>query len=191
MRAKTFVLSMLTLAGLAVSAVPASAFWWHLRKHGHCNKYSTFIVCRPYNAFTPVFSGSLICDGCCPFSCPGGHGGASCSPVLGNPLLGGMCGHDMGACNAPFAGGAYAGGMHPSMWVGQPMPGPTLPAYAPTNVPPGPNQFAPPPPMPTNTQTYAPMNVGYPIQPANYQGQYYYPMSYPMQQQVPAYWYGN
>lgn len=179
MRLKPFVVA-LSLAGLALSAAPASA-WWLMRKHG-INRYSTVVVCRPYNAFTPVCSGSLVCDGCCPFSCPQMPSGAACSPLLGNPMLG-MCYNPAG-----MAGMAQA----PQMGYGQPM------GYGPAMAMPGQQFQAPmPAPMPPQQQTYMPMP--YQVQPANYQ-QGYYPVYYPIYpdpmtinpyQQVPSYWYGN
>jgi hypothetical protein len=174
MKLKLSVLTALTLASVALSAAPASAWWLH--HNCGCNRYSTVIVCRPYNAFTPVCSGSLVCDGCCPFSCPNLPSGACCSPTLGNPLLS-MC-HDPAGIN----GGQY---MMQPMMQGPPM---AMPGQ----------QFQGPMPMPANMQqTQAPMP--YPVQPANYQ-QGYYPVyytpyanpmaAYPYQQQAPAYWYG-
>ncbi|MCI0684838.1 MAG: hypothetical protein L0Y71_22300 [Gemmataceae bacterium] len=171
MKLKLLVLTALSLTGVALSAAPASAWWFC--KHG-INRYSTVIVCRPYNAFTPVCSGSLVCDGCCPFSCPGLPNGASCSPHLGNPMLG-LC-YDPAALQA----------MQPRM----PHPAMTMPAA---------QQFQAP--MPAGQQTQMPMS--YPVQPAGYQGYYpqaHYPMYYPYAgayagqmnpyQQAPAYWYG-
>jgi len=162
MKLKLCVLTALSLAGLALSATPASAWW--LCHHCDCNRYSTVIVCRPYNAFTPVCSGSLVCDGCCPFSCPNLPSGAACGPVLGNPMLG--LSNDMVGINNVYQ---------------QPYQQPMM-MQAPAPV-------MPPPQLPVNMQTQAPM--GYPVQPTGYQ-QGYYPMYYPMTpaQQVPGYRYG-
>src|SRR5436190_227234 len=115
MKLKLFTLAALSLAGLGLSARPASAWWWQLHQHG-INRYSTVIVCRPYNAFTPCCAGSMVCDGCCPFSCPNTAPGACCSPILGNPLLG-MCGDPMGY-------NSYAQGPMPG--AGMMMPGPGM-----------------------------------------------------------------
>ena len=168
MKLKMYVLTALSLACLGLSARPASAWWLH---RCGCNRYSTIIVCRPYNAFTPVCSGSMVCDGCCPFACPNCAPGACCSPALTNPLL--------SMCNDPAGIYGYAQAQ-PMMMAPQAMP---MPAP----------QFQAPVPVPTQ-QTQAPMN--YNLQPAAYQQGYpaYYPL-YPAPmnvnpyQQAPAYWY--
>ncbi|GEM_PF-5660472 len=175
MKLKLFVLTALSLAGLALSAAPASAWW--LQRHCGINRYSTVVVCRPYNAFTPVCSGSLVCDGCCPFSCPQLPRGAACSPVLGNPLL--------AMCNDPAGINAAACQMQPMMMMQAPamaMPQQQLPMNM---------------QVPMNMQAQMPM--AYQVMPAGYQQSmtpvYYQVMPAPMSvnpyQQVPAYWYGN
>lgn len=68
--------------------------------HGHCGCCgcgAKFCV-RQYNAFSPVCSGTVFCDGCCPFgACGGGYGGYG---GFGAP---GMCGP--GGCGVmPFSG---------------------------------------------------------------------------------------
>ncbi len=66
---------------------------------GCCGCGAKFCV-RQYNAFSPVCSGTVFCDGCCPFgACGGGYGGyggfGACA--------GGMCGP--GGCGVmPFSG---------------------------------------------------------------------------------------
>ncbi|MCS7044789.1 MAG: hypothetical protein NZO58_00380 [Gemmataceae bacterium] len=170
MKMKMFALAALSLAGWAVSAAPASAWWWHY-KHG-INRYSTVIVCRPYNAFTPVCAGSLVCDGCCPFSCPHLPTGASCHAGICNPLL-----------------GLYAVAPHHA-WHGQPLPGSPAPDASAPN-------FTPPPPQPGQAQL--PVGYGQPHMAAGYHPGVYpvyhallptptYPNFY---QQAPAYWYGR
>ena len=174
MKLKFFVLTAFSLAGAALTAAPASAGW--LLRHfcgGH--RCETVIVCRPYNAFTPVCSGSMVCDGCCPFPFPGMHNGGCHGPGCGgNPLLG--LGHDPVGLQA----------MQQPMLM--PHPAVAMP----------PQQFQVPMPAPQQTQ----MPMTYPIHPAAYQ-QGYYPMYYPAYQhpahqqqmvnpyqQAPAYWYG-
>lgn len=166
MKVKLLVLTALSLAGVALSAAPASA-WWLLPRHHGINRFSTVIVCRPYNAFTPVCHGSMVCDGCCPFSCPGLPSGAHCGPGLSNPMLG-LC-HDPAGLQA----------MH------QPM---MMPQYALPQ-----QQFQAPAPAAQQTQ----MPAAYPVHPAAYQQGYYpmYYPAYQQQmihprQQAPAYWYG-
>ncbi len=174
MKLKTYLLTALSLACLGLSARPASAWWLGLHRCG-CNRYSTIVVCRPYNAFTPVCAGSMVCDGCCPFSCPSCGPGACCSPVLGNPML------SMAYDPAGISG--FAGGYAPGYGAAQPMM--MAPAGVPTTAP----QFQAPAPVPTQ-QTQMQMNWN--VQPAAYQQGYfpaYYPVNVNPYQQAPAYWY--
>jgi hypothetical protein len=203
MKSKIYVWSLLSVVGMAVAATPASAFWWLFHKHHGIHRHSTVIVCRPYNAFTPVCSGNIVCDGCCPFNGMAGHMGGGCDH------MGGACGmgHDMASLGGPV-GGMHLGmpgvAPHPSAYVGAPMPTPGYypmhglpvvpnyqPAFQPTYQPNYQPNFQPQQAPIPNTQTYAPMNQGYPVQPANFQQQnpVYYSL-YPMHQ-VPSYWYGN
>jgi hypothetical protein len=140
----------------------------------HHNRCVTHITCRPYNAFTPICWGNLVCDGCCPSPC--GSGG--CMPMgCGMPSYAGMgCGMPcMGPSCSPQQG--YAGDMAPA----QPMP----------NIRTTP--FTPPMPMPSGpgtTMVYPYNNVSQ----ANYY-QYvpqYYPNYYTPNyyQPAPYYWYG-
>ncbi|HTU93772.1 MAG TPA: hypothetical protein VMF69_27075 [Gemmataceae bacterium] len=66
---------------------------------GCCGCGAKFCV-RQYNAFSPVCSGTVFCDGCCPFgACGGGYGGYG---GFGG-CAGGMCGP--GGCGVmPFTG---------------------------------------------------------------------------------------
>ena len=76
--------SILGLAALGLSAAPSQAWTFGLIPH-HCWPCSCFgcgcdkccgTVCiRPYNAFSPVASGSMCFDGCNPFCCGGYSGG--------------------------------------------------------------------------------------------------------------------
>jgi hypothetical protein len=194
MKSKLLLLPLLSLAGLAAAAAPAQA--WHLFGHGHgIHRHSTVIVCRPYNAFTPVCYGNMVCDGCCPF--PGiGHGGHGYG---GDVCADGVCGpfHGNGIHPNGFYGGEVAGPIgvpHPSQYIGAPMP---LPGQQPIILPPGAQVF-PPQPLPANTQTFAP-RPGYQVAPTNHRAQY--PLFYPIPtnvggqqvpaQQAPAYWQGN
>ena len=185
MKLKLYALTALSLAGLAMSATPASA-WFLCRNHG-CNRFSTVIVCRPYNAFTPVCSGSLVCDGCCPFSCPQLPSGASCSPMLGNPMLG--MAHNPSAINSPYAMQMM---QTPPSFLNGPYALPGM-QPAPIGALPAPQQFQGP--VPTSNQQPQPM-LPQQLQPAAY-NQAYYPAYYPTYQrpmnpyqQVPSYWYG-
>jgi hypothetical protein len=195
MKLKQYIVTALSLAGIALSAAPVSA--WFFNKHHHgINRFSTVIVCRPYNAFTPVCSGNLVCDGCCPFSCPQMPTGASCSPMLGNPMLGLSHGHS--GINSPYA-------MHMMQQTPSFINGPYATPYPTQMMDSVPSMALPAPqfqaPLPTYPQqSRLPMQRSF--QPtgysqAHYQG--YYPMvprpmsASPYQvpyQQAPAYWYG-
>jgi hypothetical protein len=90
--------ALLALGISALSAQSASAGAFGLFYHnccwgccGGCN-----VCLRPYNAFTPVVSGNLCCDGCVPFCPTGAYAGGACGPVGAGPLCGGAC--DGGAC---------------------------------------------------------------------------------------------
>src|SRR5260370_30639585 len=80
MRMKTIVIGLLSLGAFAASVQPVRAFlcWRHC-----CCKYSTYICCRPYNAFTPTCYGSITCNGCCPMQFS--NGGPFCPPPLPPP----------------------------------------------------------------------------------------------------------
>jgi hypothetical protein len=152
----------LVLAGLALSATQASAFFCHKPWRFRCHRYATHITCRPYNAFTPICWGNLVCDGCCPNPCGVAAGCLPFNYMGGWPAFAGT----MGGCAAPVLG----------------VP-PTAPA--------APGTFTPPPPAPA-TNSYYPgaynpyafnpyvnpygvMRVGY--HPA-YPGYYYNPYAY-------------
>jgi hypothetical protein len=88
---------ILTAAFLAVgltnlSATPASAGAFGLFYHSCCCCCGGCTVClRPYNAFTPVVSGNLCCDGCVPFCPTGAYAGGACGPLGCGPLMGPGC----------------------------------------------------------------------------------------------------
>jgi hypothetical protein len=216
MKLRSLIVTALSLAGLGASAAPASACWlWDKCFGNKCgiNRYSTVVVCRPYNAFTPVCAGSLVCDGCCPFSCPQLPAGANCRPLLGNPMLSmcydpaGMAGlGGIGPVVPPYAvahGPYYPhhGVHHPHHGGYHPHPGAYFGGSGPQFTPGGAEfsdpaqqfQAPAPTPVPPGSQTRAPM--GYTVQPANYYPGYYpaySPISSgaPASQPAPAYWYG-
>src|SRR5712692_5771129 len=93
MKIKNYVIGLLSLAALGAGVQQAAAFFG---RDCCCNKYCTTICCRPYNAFTPVCFGSIVCDGCCPLqSCtPPSYCGAprcwspaSCTPSYCSPAF--------------------------------------------------------------------------------------------------------
>ncbi len=177
------------------------------------NRYTTQITCRPYNAFTPICWGNLVCDGCCPNPC--GVAGGCLPMTMGTPPFpcnGCGCGPMMGGgcCPMPFTGGGCgsegccASDMGPMMAMppvtSRPMPYPQPQQMPPNNPNPG---FQGPMPMPVgpNTTMMYPQNPG--VAQAAYQ-QPYYPMPYPnysmptyynpyagWQQPMPYYWYGG
>src|SRR5581483_2173642 len=86
MKRQHATLGLLSLAVLGICAPQGSAFWF-CKDRGYL-KYSTYIVCRPYNAFSPICSGSITCDGCCPSF--GGclpMGGCGYSPMCAPPMV--------------------------------------------------------------------------------------------------------
>jgi hypothetical protein len=169
--------SVLALAGLGLCAAPSQAWTFGLIPYhcwpcggcSGCGKCCGMICIRPYNAFSPVASGSMCFDGCNPFcggGCPGGYPG--------------MC---PGGCRGPGPGG-YAGG-YPGDYAGGPadMSLPDSEGYTVTadptvpSAPAGP-ALAQPPAAPTpvaapGTGAYV-MPRGGPIQPAGAYG--YAPM---------------
>ncbi len=184
MKLKLFALGGLCLVGWALSACQASAFG----VFPHCfHKNYSVIVCRPYNAFTPICCGNVVCDGCCP------------SPYCGGP----SCQLPIQNCFAPACGGLTYG---PNSFVPYAVSQPQMmqtPAIPTQNAP----SFTPPPPLPNTV--YNQTSMGYPaqgmvpVQPASYYPPQYptyptnfypvnnYPMVPPMPMQVPSYWYGQ
>ncbi len=227
MKRKILAFGVLSLCAVALIAAETHAFFGLLHPHhpyslwNHHNRYTTHITCRPYNAFTPICWGNLVCDGCCPSPC-GVAGGClpmniGAPPWCGNygmsgmpcaaPCMGGSCGPD-GACASdmpPQMGMQPYMGMQPQM--GMPIPDVrTAPFMPPTPMPAGPGQvgYRPyanaqpmqmPMPMPWNGVAQANYSPNY--YPAPQQGYYPMPMGYQPQpmwgypQQIPYYWYGQ
>lgn len=166
---------------LVVSAfVSATSFAGHtfglFYHHGCCNCGAKFCV-RQYNAFSPVCSGTVFCDGCCPFG-PSGCG------------YGGNGGCANGACGVPFMGnlgcgdGSCLGSLPPSE------PAPNAPAT--TNA----NPIVSPEPMPAIPTSKAVGNRN--IQNATFRSVGYTPAAntpapvrmQPQMMAAPSYW-GN
>jgi hypothetical protein len=121
-----------------------SPFSRHSLWHPH-NRYVTQITVRPYNAFTPIAWGNLVCDGCVPNPCGVSAGVLPMSfgvpPFAANGMMPApMCGGD--AC--------CAGDMHH---------GPIMNAL-PYGLPPGPHVPMPYGPMPHGPMPYGPMPHG-------------------------------
>ena len=193
MKRKILAFGLFSLCSLAMFAGESQAFFGLLSPyhpsslwHRH-NRYVTHITCRPYNAFTPICWGNLVCDGCNPSPCGVASG---CLPMqIGVPPWASA------GCGMP----SMAGGYMPSYSQASDMPmmhhGPQMPMPDIRSQP-----FMPPAPMPLApgaTMMYPPTGVSQ----ANYnpympqQPQYYMPNYYnPYQgwsQPVPYYWYGN
>jgi hypothetical protein len=172
MKRKILAIGLFSLCSLAFLTGESQA--WLLNCFHH--RYVTQITCRPYNAFTPICWGNLVCDGCCPSF----GGGCQMPTMMGAPYA---CG--MGSCYGGACGGAAAPGAMPPVnnQFTPPMPMPT-----------GPNttMFMPPGVAQANYYPQA-------YYPNYYTPNYYMPMQYtpymggyPMPQQpMPYYWYGQ
>lgn len=163
---KLFALAFMSLAAISWTTATASA-WWPCYPLFDCCKSSkccTTICLRQYNAFTPVCSGTLNCDGCCPINLTGGclqSGPAVFQPGCAN-----------GMCYGPYSSSIYAGPGYP---LGQlppaailsqpPMQGPVMGAMP----------VAPmaPMPAPTGATSAAPQYLPFAVQPVGYRPMYY------------------
>jgi hypothetical protein len=125
MRMKRMVVGLLSLAVVGLTAQPS--FAWLLSRCCGC-KYTTYICCRPYNAFTPVCFGNITGLGCCPVA-------LNCCQPSGPPSY--PCG---ASCDSHCDVGASYGGYMNSTPM-QSMPMQSMPA---------PGNFTPPPPTPMN-----------------------------------------
>lgn len=116
---KLLYTSILGLAALALGAAPSQArtfgliphHCWPCRCFGRCGACCGTICIRPYNAFSPVASGSMCFDGCNPF-CGGGPG-----------YCGGPIGATLPACDGAPAPGAPTPAPVPAL-TPAPNPGP-------------------------------------------------------------------
>jgi hypothetical protein len=188
MKRKIVVIGILSLCTLGVITAESQAFFglFHCGLGCH-NRCVTHITCRPYNAFTPICWGNLVCDGCCPNPCSVAGGGC-CMPMgFGMPPYGG-CGLPTAMAYGP--GQSYAStSMVPPMPQGPPAPVQQMPD--PRMAP-----FTPPAPMPVGpTAAMYPQYSPYGVSQAMY-NPYYAPMYYPnyytpnYYQPAPYYWYG-
>jgi hypothetical protein len=183
----------LAVSGFAASTSFAGCAFGLFYNHGCCGCGAKFCV-RQYNAFSPVCSGTVFCNGCCPFGSGGGYGPGY--PGGAGACAGGMC--PGGACGGvPFSGvmGCPTGGCADGSCLG------SLPATESVTpdgtTSPASNPVVMPSPLPTQTPA-TPTS-----QTANYrpiQNTAYRPVSYPvpstpsparMQPQImvaPSYW---
>ncbi len=158
---KKLLLALLALSTCATPAFAGKTFGLCIRRRcGRCcNSCATFCV-RQYNAFSPVASGSICCDGFLPIGSPG------CAPGTinygGIPTGGPCCAN--GSCNAPD-GMAYFGG---SMNMGA---SPSYPVSAGPSEGEGEGEGVTSEPMQMPHVAPAPLPATTSVQPTNYRSQ--------------------
>ncbi len=160
MNRNLWVLGLLSIVGVSLSVSDASAFLLRHRLFHH--RHMTHITCRPYNAFTPICWGNLVCDGCTPSPCAvaGGQIPMGCGPMGCSPW------NNMGSVQQFMP--SECGTTLPDT-TGMVYPGQTMPMYTPAQ-----QQYA---------SYYYP--TPYPVQNVGYQG--YYPgYNYPVGYNYPA-----
>lgn len=196
---KIFSTALLALAvsGFAASESFAGTFGLFYRCCGCCGCGAKFCV-RQYNAFSPVCSGTVYCDGCFPFGSGcgyGAYGAGGCGYGGGGygGCAGGMCpgmvnfSGMMGQCAPGCMGGCL--GSLPATDGG--MPSTTLPSEA--TPPASSNPIVTPSPLPGQTPSGPTSQT---VNGAVLQSTSYRPMSYPLIQTqpqtmvAPSYW-GN
>jgi hypothetical protein len=175
MRMKRIAIALVSLAVIGVYAQPSWA--WFLHRCCGC-KYTTYICCRPYNAFTPVCFGNITGLGCCPvaLNCCQQPQMNCCQPSWCGPSV---C--DSGCCDS---GACYS---HSMPVPGNFTPPPPMPVTGPVSYgwnQPAPYAMVPPYGMQQGVQQtsyyppyYAPYNPGY-----------YWPTA---PAPMPNYWYGR
>jgi len=185
---KLLFLALVSLGAVGASASDARAWFLHCC-HNRCNKCTTTITCKPYNAFSPVCCGNLVCDGCCPINC-GGYGPHM--PSVFGGYCGGPGGFATGSCDF---GSLPAPGIVTTMPNGQMMPSQPIITQPVPQGNAGP-QFIVPAPQPINPQAYwqqvqylQQLQMLQQMQMQTYGG--VQPAGYAVPTQVPAYWYGR
>jgi len=177
---KLFALACISLAAVTGTASPAQA-WWPCFPLFDCCKgscCSTTICLRQYNAFTPVCSGTLNCNGCCPLNLSSGYPGSG-PAVVGPDCMNGTGYGGYGPYGSSVYTGGYPMGQLPpaTMLTQPPMQGPIMGGMpmAPT----APVQMQP------NTTSAAPQYLPFAgqVQPVGYRSYYY--------GAVPYYWNSN
>jgi hypothetical protein len=189
---KLLLLGALSIAAITTTALDANAWFLACCRNHCCNKCTTTLNCRPYNAFTPCCFGNITADCCMPINCCGGFNmqqqrapscfGGCPSYGPGCCTMGNCC--DYGCLPAPgsfasapmmqMAPGAIAtvpaapGALVPAPTATSPLQIPGTPTQP---IPTGPNpQFAVP-----GQQIMNPMSYMVPMQ----------PMQMPMQMPMP------
>jgi hypothetical protein len=163
----TAALFALGISALSAPHARAGAFglFYHSCCWGCCGGCN--VCLRPYNAFTPVVSGNLCCDGCVPFCPTGAYAGGAGGPFGVGPLCspgcdGGSCGglgelppvtalpgapSDVGVAGVPQI-------QAPPLAYGMPQPNISSAGYRPTFYPGYGAAPAMPPQAPTNAPAY-------------------------------------
>src|SRR5438067_3219527 len=131
---KLLFLGLVSLAAVGASARDARA-WFGCCHDRCCNKYTTKLCVRPYNAFSPVAYGNIVADGCMPINVFGGYGpqmrGPSCFNGGGGGYGPGCC-FTSGCCDSgclPPAG-SFAGAPQIQMAPGQMPQGMPAPQFS-------------------------------------------------------------
>ena len=183
MKRKILALSLFSLCCLAMFTSVSQAFFRH-------HRYVTHITCRPYNAFTPICWGNLVCDGCNPSPCGVANG---CLPLTmgvppwavsagcGMSCMGGACGSDFSHASDMPANTAPAK---------QPMPDIRSTPYT----PPAPMPVGPGPNISMYPQGHVAQANYYPIYVPPYSNYYmptYYNPYLGWSQPMPYYWSGG
>ncbi len=177
----TAAILALSLTGLSAPSASAGAFG--LFPHGCCCNCGCSVCIRQYNAFSPVCSGCLFCDGCFPFGTPGfggcGPGGCGGYGPVGLNYMGSVGGCGPGGCAANY---------------GELPAGPDMSGVPPTAT----VESAPPQAMPVGPTSAAQFGGGQPAmypaayRPAFYPGYGFAPQTAgPVQGSVPVYWNGR
>jgi hypothetical protein len=191
MKRKILALGFFSLCCLAWFTSESNAFFGPLSPWHRHNRYVTQITCRPYNAFTPICWGNLVCDGCNPNPCGVASG---CLPMtMGIPPWAytyGMghgigSGYGGGCCSGDSCGASDMQQSAPAVRT-QPQQTFTPPMPMPMPSGPGTTMYQQPMPQGVSQANYYPQPM---YVPQYYPG--YYPMYNPYMQQAPAYWYGQ
>lgn len=184
------VLALIVSAVVTAPSFAGCCFGLAYRHIGCCGCGAKFCV-RQYNAFSPVCSGTVFCNGCCPFGPSCGYGGYGPGPYPG-----GMC--PPGGCGVPFTGvapcptgccggGACLGSLPPSE------PGLDAPVDPSTPGAAGPDPVATPAPLPAGPTSQAMrfstlQNAAYRPTPAPTSRPTVAPRMQPRMMAAPSYW---
>ena len=178
---RTWMIALVSLSCGLACVGGASAFGLLSPYHPHSlwnkhNRYVTQITVRPYNAFTPIAWGNLVCDGCVPNPCGVSMGALPLSygvpPFAANGMM-----------PAPpcFGDSCCAGDLPPMMHPHMQVAPQVVPHVPPVMVQPQPYPFTPAP-QPHMVPTPYPVPQPYPVATP-----YPVPRPQPMPQPYPYY----